>query len=107
MHGHLGLIPQYQFSSDPDVNPYLNRYVSMPDGMTQAFSVQPYGSSMTPITVPMPSPLYGAGLGYPMIDHPPLDGVTGWAWEHRKGIAVGVVALVGLSLLGGLSALLR
>lgn len=120
LHASLGLIPEWQFNADPSINPYLNQHVSMPDGWTQAYTVQPYGASMTPIAVPMPSPLYGAnfgrmpqrpmnGLGYLMIDQPPQlsGGMTGWVWDHRKGVALGVVGVVGLALLGGLSALLK
>lgn len=116
----LGLIPDWQFSADPTVNPYLNPHVQMPDGWTQAYTVQPTGASMTPIAVPMPSPLYGANfggacigcapqLGYPVLElpPPPLSGVTSWVWEHRKGVALGVVGIVGLALLGGLTAVLK
>lgn len=116
LHGNLGLIPNWQFSADPSINPFLNPHVSMPDGWTQAYTVQPYGASMAPIAVPQPSPLYGANfggspqLGYLMIDRPPpqlAGGVTSWVWEHRKGVALGVVGLVGLAVLGGLSAILK
>lgn len=110
LHANLGLIPNWQFNADPSINPFLNPHVSMPDGWTQAYTVQPYGASMTPISVPIPSPLYGAGLGYQMIDRARSnlgDGIASWAWDHRKGLALGVVGLVGLSLLGGLSAILK
>lgn len=40
----LGYIPDWQFSADPKVNPYVNPHVSMPAGMMQAGTVQPtYG----------------------------------------------------------------
>lgn len=121
LHGSLGIIPDWQFNADPSINPFLNPHVSMPDGWTQAYTVQPYGASMSPISVPMPSPLYGArfagrgplgtgGLGYIMIDNPPQalsGGLRGWAWDHRKGLALGVVGLVGIAVLGGLSAILK
>lgn len=115
----LGLIPDWQLDSRPEINPFLNPHVSMPDGWTQAYTVQPTGASMSPIQVPIPSSLYGPNLGqfcigcapqfgYPVLELPkPLSGVSSWVWEHRKGVALGVVALVGLSLLGGLSAILK
>ncbi len=126
LNGTLGLIPDWQFNADPAINPYLNPHVSMPDGTTQAWSVQPFGPASAGITIPQTSPLYGArGLGYIMIDHPPGDlgrtgrvsrqdrvvmrgaGLNGWAGDHRKGIALGVVGLIGFALLGGLSAILK
>ena len=101
------MIPRWQFEIEG--NPFLNQHVSMPPGTTQAYTVQPYGASITPISVPIPSPLYGASnFGYAVIDHEPqLGAVTGWVWDHRKGVALGVVGVVGLAILGGLSAILR
>lgn len=121
----LGFIPNWQFSADPSVNPFLNPHVKMPEGWTQAYTAQPVGAMMTPVNIPIPSPLLGArttgfagpALGYVMIDRAAsasataaqgaLAGVGTWAWDHRKGLALGAVALVGLGLLGGLSAILK
>lgn len=121
----FGLIPDWQYSADPAVNPFLNPHVTMPDGWTQAYTVQPTGATMSPIAVPIPSPLYGAnigcipgsmgcgsmpmaGLGYPVLElPPPLSGIGSWAWEHRKGVALGVVGVVGLALLAGLGSILK
>lgn len=112
------MIPNWHFSADPAQNPWLNPYVSMPEGMTQAYTVQPTGGSMAPISVPIPSPLLipgcpscgVSGFGYPMIDERPgqFSGQLGnWAWDHRKGIALAAVGLAGLAVLGTLAAILK
>ena len=36
MSGPLGFIPSWQFSADPNENPYVNPSVTMPRGMYQA-----------------------------------------------------------------------
>lgn len=43
MSGPLGLIPPWQFSADPKVNPMVNPHVSMPPGWYQAgvYTTQP------------------------------------------------------------------
>lgn len=43
MSSPLGFIPNWQFSADPNENPYVNEFVSMPAGVYQAgvFSTQP------------------------------------------------------------------
>ena len=108
------MIPNWHFSSDPSINPWLNHHVSMPEGWTQAYTVQPTGASMAPIAVPIPSPLLVpgcpscgvGGFGYAMIDEQPSQ-LGNWAWDHRKGLALGVVGVVGVAVLAGLAAILK
>lgn len=84
----LGLIPDWQFSSDPAINPKINPHVSFPAGVTQT-TVQPIG----PFWQPAP---------------PQLGGLfDSWAWTNRKPIVIGGVGLLALGLLFGASALLK
>jgi hypothetical protein len=55
----LGMIPAWQFSQDPAVNPNINPNVVFPDGWTQS-TVQPQGAFYAP-----PTPNLG-GLGRSM-----------------------------------------
>lgn len=41
----FGIVPTWQLSSDPTVNPKLNPFVTFPDGVTQS-TVQPLGPSL-------------------------------------------------------------
>lgn len=84
----LGLIPDWQFSADPAINPKLNMHVVFPDGVTQT-TVQPIG----PFWQPAPAQLGG------MFDS--------WAWTNRKPLVIGGVGLLGLALFFGASALLK
>jgi hypothetical protein len=102
----LGLIPSWQFSPDPDINPMVNPFVTMPPGLPQAgvWSVQPVSTS-API-----APLSGCTLplGYVMVDEgvpfqmPPrnLGEITAWSWmyDHRNELAWGVGAVLAVSL---------
>lgn len=95
----LGLIPSWQFSSDPQENSMINPHISMPPSILQAgvWSSQPVlngnlGYVMVDEGTPFQMP---APLGYWI----PSD----WVWEHRKPLAIGVGALAIL----GLVAILR
>lgn len=84
----LGLIPSWQFSSDPAVNPKINPHVVYPAGVTQT-TVQPIGAFWQPA---------GPNLGG-MFDS--------WAWTHRKGLVLGGIGLLGLAALGLFGSVLR
>lgn len=130
----LGLIPDWQFSADPAVNPMANPHVSMPAGMYQSGTVQPvYGPNNTfalagtridrspPLCWKSDmsglGPCRGGGLGYVMIDERPswdkgtawsqsLGFVESWAWRNRKGIVLGALGIAALSAVG-LASMLR
>lgn len=55
----LGFIPDFQFSPDANINPYVNPTVSMPSGMYQAgiYTTQPTYSGSPAITPPPPDPM--------------------------------------------------
>ncbi len=80
----LGLIPAWQFSSDPAVNPKINPHVQFPEGWTQT-TVQPTGAFWQPPTVN-------------------LGGVfDSWAFTHRKWLVIGglLLALTGAAVGAG------
>lgn len=90
----LGIIPTYQFSADPSVNPFgVNPHVQFPAGMSQ-LTVQPVGLYPTS---------GDASLGTPMvsIEQPPVGvaGVfeTSW-WQNRKWLAFGALGLLGIGI---------
>ena len=74
----LGLIPQWQFSADPTINPKINPHVVFPPGVTQT-TVQPIGAFYQP-------------------QSPNLGGLfDSWAWTHRKGLFLGGLGLLGVA----------
>lgn len=129
----LGFIPDWQFSADPAINPYINSSVTMPAGQYQAgiYGNQGLvGSQNSNILARVRAAfdrmrsaprgncfstkggkcINGANLGFVMIDEgpPPLNGVfDSWAWQNRKTIAIVAGGLAVLSVGGGLLALLR
>ena len=106
--GGLGVIPTYQFSSDPAVNPYgVNPHVKFPQGWNQ-MTVQPVGQWPTSGDANL------QGLGLLMLDHeqapagvfspqqqifmaPGLGGVfdSAW-WTQRKWLAFGLLGALGI-----------
>jgi hypothetical protein len=58
-----------------------------------------------------PLPPLNGSLGYVMVDEGPLGAVLGlfdsWAWEHRKGIAISALGVVGAAALFVASSVLR
>lgn len=116
----LGLIPDWQFSADPKVNPFVNEHVSMPPGMLQAgawYAQPPYG----PQTAIGPNsglagtelrclncagPFRGQ-LGYVMIDEAPpgLGFVESFWWQHKRAIVLTALAAAGAAVIGGLAVL--
>jgi hypothetical protein len=87
---HLGLIPDWQFSMDPAINPKINPFVQYPPGVYQS-TIQPIG------------PYFQT--------QPPASGMNGifdsWAWTNRKWLALGTVALIGLGVATGLTSVLK
>jgi hypothetical protein len=88
---HLGLIPDYQFSSDPAVNfTKINPFVQYPPGVYQS-TIQPIG------------PYFQT--------QPPASGMNGifdsWAWTNRQWLAFGIVSILGIGAAAGLTSILR
>ena len=107
----LGLIPDFQFSANPQMNPYVNPHVSMPSGMYQSGTVQPtYG----PVSACGPMPTTAGAqvtvtppVGYVMIDETPLGAFTDtWLYRNRKLVVLGTIG-VGLLAALGLASMLR
>ncbi len=115
------MIPDWQFSLDPNVNPKINPFVKYPDGVYQT-TPQSWG------------PYYGDPVSSPGVAGPRavqlstrslvaannaqqsvlrLNGVgftnpfDSWWWTNRKWVALGGVGVVGLGLLAGLTAILK
>lgn len=91
----LGLIPDWQFSSDPAVNPKINPHVVYPDGVTQT-TVQPIGQFWNPAPVNLQPQLSGLGNVF-----------DSWAWNNRKLLVLGGVGLLGVGLLTALGVILK
>lgn len=95
---HLGLVPSWQFSQDPAVNPNINPYLVFPPGMNQ-LTVQPINN-----VVPSGDANLQGHFGTPIATYlKPAVGVPGlgniftsWSWTNRKWIAVGVASLLGV-----------
>jgi hypothetical protein len=121
----LGLIPSWQFSPNPAINPMVTLHVSMPPGLPQAgvWSVQPVSTSAPAAPLTGCFPALGRGstrlpklgnprLGYVMVDEGvpyqidtsgPFSGVGdfstwSWAYDHRNELALGVGAVLAISL---------
>jgi len=101
-HPQLGLIPDYQFSTDPAVNPHINPHVTYPEGMYQT-TTQPIGPYYNP-PPPPPCPSCVApgvkGLG---IDNP----FDSWWWENRQWLALGALAVVGIGAIALIGVVLK
>lgn len=99
------MIPDWQFSLDPNVNPKINPFVQYPAGIYQT-TPQSWG------------PYYGDPVGVqPGVAGPriklmgPAFGLTNpfdsWWWTNRKWVALGGVGVVGLGLLAAATAILK
>lgn len=84
----LGLIPAWQYSSDPGVNIKLNPNVKFPPGWSQ-MTVQSQGQTVPGM----------GGLHDSVFDS--------WAWANRKWLVLGGVGLLGSLGLVATVALLR
>ncbi len=99
MQAQLGLIPSWQFSSDPGVNIKLNPHVQFPPGWTQR-TVQPVGPAYAAARIAQPD------LGYPAAHT--LGGVfDSWAFEHRKALVLGGLGLLAAAVVGVSAAFLK
>ncbi len=88
---NLGMIPDWQFSTDPKINFHLNPHVTYPEGWTQ-MTVQPVGPYYAP----------------PRIARPQLSGFfDSFGWTYRKPLILGGAAILGLGLLAGAGLLLK
>jgi hypothetical protein len=101
----LGMIPDWQFSLDPVVNPKINPFVTYPAGVYQTTpqSWGPYYGQTTNKSAGVAGPqikLFGPALGFSN----PFDS---WGWRNRKWIAFGGLGVVGLGALAAVTAILR
>lgn len=104
----LGLIPAWQFSSDPAINIKINPHLTIP-------SDWPYGQrTVQPLNYfsakASGDPLSGLGITRARWANPGFAGIDffdSWAWRNKKWLVLGGVGLVGLSLLGTVGAILR
>jgi len=94
----LGIIPQWQFSQDPAINPGINAHLTFPVGMNQ-LTVQPINNVVPSGDASL------QGLGITMARYlPPGVGVKGlgvfetWWWKNRKWIAFGSLGALALTL---------
>lgn len=100
MARNLGLVPAWQFSPNPDVNPLLNRFASIPAGwQSQSSPAQVAGIPTAGMTVTPVAPGAINNLGLPVFDS--------FFWQHRKKIVVGGLAVLGLAGLAIVTAVLR
>jgi hypothetical protein len=92
---HLGLIPSWQFSMDPAVNPRINPHLVFPVGMNQ-LTVQPINNVVPSGEAQLGTPI--ATFLQPAVGVPKQLGniFTTWWWNNRKWLAVGVASLLGV-----------
>lgn len=86
----LGLIPAWQFSDDPAINPKINPHVQFPEGWNQ-MTVQPQGAFWQPPQVNL------GGLGI----------FDSWAWNNRKPLVLGGLLLFATAAIFGVGKFLR
>ena len=115
----LGLVPAWQFSSDPKINILINPHVKIPPNWPMGQqTVQPVGyvSHLThgdPLAVTDGlTQMNGLGITraswqQPRADLGALDIFDSWAWRNRKWLVLGGLGLVGLGVLSGVGAILR
>lgn len=100
----LGLIPDWQFSLDPNVNPKINPFVKYPDGVYQT-TPQSWGPWFPEAINQPPSGV--AGPRVKLLGGLQANPFDSWWWQNRKWLALGGVGAVGGALLVGLVAILR
>jgi hypothetical protein len=92
-HPQLGLIPDWQMSFSPDVNPKINKFVKFPQGVTQQ-TIQPIGPYYQNSDGSVVPGMAGSGD----VRTNARGGLLGFVSAHRGGLLGGVV--VGATLLG-------
>ena len=110
----LGLIPSWQFSPNPNVNPNITAYMQIPAGWRSQTHPQPLPPVAGPTVTLQQSSGFDCrtGLGcLPMAPTPAVLGISNpfdsfW-WRHRQAIVIGGAAVAGLAVLAGLATLLR
>jgi hypothetical protein len=89
MPSGLGIIPEWLYSDDPNVNIRINPHVKMPAAWTHGQrTVQPVG--LVPVKTL-------EGLGF----------FDTWWWNNRKAIALGTIGVLGLGFLVVIGKLLK
>jgi hypothetical protein len=101
MARNLGLVPSWQFSPDPQVNPLLNPYANIPAGWVsqsnppQVAGIPTAGMTLTP------------ALGAHVVNQLGYNPFESWWWTHRKKLVIGGLAVVGAAGLAIVTAVLR
>ncbi len=131
MYKQLGMIPAWQFSQDPAVNPKINPFVQFPDGVYQT-TMQPLGPFFNPPPFPPGSaaPALGAAgcdpwdgcYPWPASPAPRLmrprspyalrglgidNPFDSWWWQNRQWLALDALCVVGVLMVGTVAAVLR
>lgn len=110
MPAGLGMIPDWQFSSDPRINIKINPHLPIPAPWAAGQrTIQPVGYVSNRV---QGDPLAGLGItqarwAEPRVGLGALEIFDSWAWKNRKPIAIAGVALLGLAALSGVGVLLR
>ena len=86
----LGVIPDWQYSSDPRINIKINPFVTFPPGWNQR-TVQPVGYVNDRVRE-----LNGLGFF-----------TDSWWWQNRKLIVLGGVGILGLGFLALIGAVTK
>lgn len=125
MGQHLGIIPDWQYSSDPAINIKINPHVAFPENFTHGqrtaqpmgyFSAKASGDPLAGLGITMARWSAGAAdLRDAVTDAAgnAADYATqgtifdSWGWRNRKWIALGAVGVAGGALLLGAAAILR
>lgn len=108
---NLGIVPAWQFSPDPRVNPLLNPYANIPAGWaSQSNPVQVAGiptAGMTVTRAVAPVPSAQPQLGYQMVETLGIAPFDSFWWQHRKKLIIGGLAVLGLAGVALVSSVLR
>lgn len=96
----LGIIPTWQFSSDPNINPSLNRFVPSSPAWQKAIAPDGLGYVMVDAdrSVLMPPTIAALKATGQISDASDWFRAGGWVYENRKalfgaGVAIGAIAL--------------
>jgi hypothetical protein len=107
MARNLGIVPAWQFSPDPRVNPLLNPHASIPPGwISQSNPAQVAGIPTAGMVVTRAAvqPSSGVALSGAQFGLVPFDS---WWWTNRKKLVIGGLAVLGLAGAAILTAVLK